>query len=482
MGSCCYPARFVPNKNLTLKLGEIVKRLTNHLRRIWEQLRGSLWFIPSLAMLAAIALAAAMVTLDRTIGPELISKVPLVFEAGPEGARQVLSTIAGSVLTVSGVVFSFTILAFSLASSQYSPRILYNFMEDRTNQIVLGVLLGSFVYCLLVLRTVKLEDSSIVSTTFVPSLSVTAAILLALLDLGLFIFYLHHIATSITAYHIINRVGEVALSSVEHTFTEEPAPQEHSTALTERPAPNFTEAVRATAAGYLQEIDLESLARLAAQHNSLVEVSRRVGDFVTDGKLLARLAVPQPLSQEARSHFIDAFVLGARRTQQHDPLFALTQLCDVALKALSPGINDPTTALMCLDQIERVLSRAATLHSPTRVQCDSSGAQRVFSYAVSFSELADQAFQGIRHYGVAEASDVRLACKLLEVMAAIAEQTADMAHHAVLYSHAFAVVDAADRALVAPADRTMLNSTLASLSEGSLPPNWELPPLKVSQG
>jgi uncharacterized membrane protein len=452
--------------------------MINRVRHVWEELRSSLWFIPSLLALVAALLAFGMVAVDRAVGPQLRLSAPLLFEAGPEGAREVLGTIAGSVLTVAGVAFSFTILAFSLASSQYSPRVLSNFMDDRTNQMVLGMLLGSFLYCLLVLRTVRVESDSVVETTFVPSLSVTVALLIALIDLGLFIMYLHHIAVSVNAFHIVDRAGSNAVRSVERMFPEEMEQAAAAPIMDARPESGVSSRsdVRAATTGYIAELDFEGLLKLAQQHKLRVEVMLRAGEFVIEGKTLACVTAEGPLTAQARDAVGESirgtFVLGRRRTQERDPLYGLLQLSDVAVKALSPGINDPTTALMCLDQIERVLSTAACRNEPTSVHRDSQGTPRVIAPVAGFSDLADQAFNSIRHYGVA---DVAVASRMLAVMAAVAARTADDARREVLRAHALAVIEAANRTVALPADRARLNAKITGLTAVARTDGWRLP-------
>ncbi len=447
----------------------------NHLRRIWAELRGSLWFIPLLTLLIATILAPVMVAVDRSVGEKLSLSLPLVFEAGPDGAREVLGTIAGSVLALAGVAFSFTILAFSLASSQYSPRILHNFMDDRTNQIVLGVLMGSFLYCLLVLRTVRAAGNSIVVDTFVPSLSVTVALLLALLDLALFILYLHHISVSVTGYHIINRVGQSAVESVSRIFPEEEKSAQEALSISSPLRSEAAHEVRATSSGYVQEIDIEKIVKLMQEHKMQADVSVRTGEFVTKGKLLAIVIAQSQPTEDICEDVASAFLLGLRRTPENDALFGVMQLSAIAVKAMSPGINDPTTALMCLDQIERVLSAVGGRQTPQQTHCDEQGTPRVAVPVVDFRALVEEAFGGVRHYGVDAGGDVTVAMRMLVVMANVAEQLSDEERRTVLGRHAHAVVEAADRSLGAPIDRALLDEKIAALSAKPCTSDWKLP-------
>lgn len=181
---------------------------------VWETLRSSLWFLPSISVIFAIVLALSLVTIDASIDHEgLRDTLPRVFGAGAEGSREMLSAIATSMITIAGVAFSITIVALSLASSQYTSRILRNFMRDRANQSVLGTFVGIYVYCLVVLRTVRGGDSP-----FVPSFAVLVAVLLAIVGIGCFIFFIHHIAASIQAESIIKSAADETRQAIDRLF------------------------------------------------------------------------------------------------------------------------------------------------------------------------------------------------------------------------------------------------------------------------
>ena len=178
---------------------------------IWARLRESLWFLPTLIVLAAIVLALGMIELSALVSDDVLERWPRVFGAGAEGARGMLSAIASSMITVAGVTFSITIVAVTQASTQYSPRILRNFMRDRANQAVLGIFVGIFAYCLVVLRTIRGSDE----VTFVPSVAVVTGILMALLGIAVLIFFIHHIATTLQAGEIIARIARETSATVD---------------------------------------------------------------------------------------------------------------------------------------------------------------------------------------------------------------------------------------------------------------------------
>ena len=210
------------------------------LRAAWETIRTTYWAVPSVMALTALALSVGMIQLDRTLTPKLLGTLSWVYTGGPEGARAVLSTIAGSMITVAGVTFSITIVALTLASQQFGPRLLRSFLRDLGNQIVLGTFVSTFVYCLLVLRTVRGNDDA----QFVPHLAVTLGVVLAMLSLGVLIFFIHHVSTSIQASQIIASVAADLEASIDACSrsawaTDEtrrgcPAPVSHSTTARQR--------------------------------------------------------------------------------------------------------------------------------------------------------------------------------------------------------------------------------------------------------
>ena len=183
----------------------------------WQSTRSSFWFVPALLVLGAIALASALIFVDATGDPQVLRRLPMLFGAGAAGARGLLSVVAGSMITVAGTVFSITLVALSLTSSQYTSRVLRNFMSDRINQVVLGVFVGIFAYCLIVLRTIRAGDEG----PFVPSLAVLGALILAVLGIAFLIYFIHHIAIAIQASSIIAAAAAETLATINRLFPEE---------------------------------------------------------------------------------------------------------------------------------------------------------------------------------------------------------------------------------------------------------------------
>lgn len=429
--------------------------MTYRFQRFWNTMQGSLWFVPILLVLGSIGVAFLVSWLDsRNVGAAL----PFVVEAGPDEARAILSTIAGSMLTVASVAFSFTIVVFSFASAQYSSRTLHNFMDDNTNQVVLGTLLGSFVYCLLILSTVRITDEA-----SVPTLSVTVALVIALLDMVLFVLYIHHVAESIQAYHIVRRIRKTTLPTVEHIFPAhighgaeaQPGQTVETNGMAMRD-------VYAKATGYVQMVDGDLVMEVTSRADLLVVMSKSVGSFVMKGETLARVGPAERVTSQAISGIEYSFVLGDHRTLFQDPLYGILQLSDIAVKALSPAINDPNTAVMALNQLGVILRLVVGKELPSPVRCDDKGKIRVIAEGPTFSHMAAQAFDQIRRYGM---SDAAIPLKMLDVIGEVAEETSAESCLAILRAHAEAIIEDANRSIQSHRDREMINGKMGSIAD-----------------
>ena len=333
------------------------------LRQILSNLRASFWFLPSLIVLVSIILAIALIEADTAGGDRWLSQWPRLFGAGAEGSRQMLSTLAGSMMTVLGVTFSMTLVALTLASSQYTSRILRIFMRSRITQTTLGVFAGTFTYCLIVLRTIR--SGSVVE--FIPGLAVFFAFVLALGSVGVLIFFIHHIASSIQASSIIASVARETYSAIDRLF-----PGEKEQGVGEGEDENEEQllrllnektwcAVPAEESGYIQSVDSDALLRLARDKKTILRMEHGIGDFVVQKTALASLALEEAPDKETVAAINAAYSVGIHRTVDQDPAFGIRQIEDIALKALSPGVNDTSTAVMCLDHLTAILAHLALL-------------------------------------------------------------------------------------------------------------------------
>jgi uncharacterized membrane protein len=370
------------------------------LLHLWEQLRSSYWFIPALMTISAIALAFVMLVVDEQVKTMPFWAFRWLYRGGMDGAQAVLSTIAGSMITVAGVTFSVVIVAFTLASTQFGPRILLTFMRDLGNQVVLGTFIATFVYCLVVLWTTGGSDHP----TQVPALSVALAVGMALASLGVLIYFVHHAAASIQAPNIVAEVGRDLDDAIGRFFAGEMQTGSASPAPAAVLPEGFEAEARplpAAASGYLQAVDEAGLMAIARQRDVLLRLNFRPGDFVTCGSALAHAWPGERSDSVVQAEVEAAFLLGNQRTPTQDVGFVVNQLVEVAVRALSPAINDPFTAMTCIDWLGAALARIARSPVPRRYQHDEDGRLRLVLRPMTFARATDFAFEPIREYGAA---------------------------------------------------------------------------------
>jgi uncharacterized membrane protein len=405
----------------------------NKLKALWLKLDSSLWFVPTLMVVAALLAAYGLVHLDLYVGAGWTGRYPLLFGAGAAGARGMLSAIAGSMITVAGLIFSLTLATLAQVASQYTSRLLRNFMRDRTNQVVMGFFVSIFVYCLVVLRTIRGGDE----VSFVPSLAVAFGLLLALVSIGMLIFFIHHIASSIQAANIVAEVAaetEKLLDKVFPAQLGEPATPAERADLAAGPDLRW-QPVPAPVTGYIQGVDYDALLSFAKQANVVVRMEQAIGSFIVKGAPLAAVASPGghslPPADELASSLANSYRFDDQRTLDQDVGFGLRQLVDIAMKALSPGINDTTTAVMCVDRLSSLLCLLAgrNLASPLRAEA---GQVRVLTLEPDFASYLGTAFDQIRANA---ASALAIYLRQLEALRTICAQC-PAAYHAALRQQA----------------------------------------------
>lgn len=360
-----------------------------HVRKAVESVRSSLWFVPGVIVLASIGLAFALVEAEWSgLAKELRQIAPRFFSMSPDDARQLLATIATSVLTVAGVTFSVTAVTLSLVASQYTPRVVRTFMRSAKTQLALGVLLGVYAYSLVVLRTVSGGESP-----YVPDIAVNFANLYALVGLFVFILFVHHIASFIQPVTIAADLFSETLDSICAFYPEEQAeePPNAGSEVEESLAELPWHALPSPRAGYIEQVDFDALVEYASRAGTVVRIAPRLGEFVLEGTSLLHVANAPPNKAEGR-RLLAAVSLGSHRTIEQDPAFGVRQLVDMALKGLSPAINDPTTAMLCIDHLSallRVLSRRRI--SATHRGAD--GALRAIVPRAGFEEILGNAIE-----------------------------------------------------------------------------------------
>jgi uncharacterized membrane protein len=388
------------------------------LLKYWDRIRSGFWFLPTAMAGASIVLSYATVSFDSALAARGTEVWSWLYTGGAEGASAVLTAISGSMITIAGLVFSMTLVAMSLAASNFGPRLLQNFMRDTANQLVLGTFVATFLYGLLVLRTIRRADEG----AFVPHLSVSLAVLFALTSLGVLIYFIHHVAVSIQADEIIARVSQELNSRIESLYPQQVAQSPPDSVPRPRAAiPDGFEAdaqpVVASGDGYLQLIDAEGLLELARNENAVFRIERRPGSYIVVGAPLLLVWPGARLSESVREAALAAFALGTQRTAAQDVEYLVGQLVEIAVRALSPGINDPFTAITCVDRLSSALTRLAQRQIPSGMRFDEQGNLRIITESTPFAAVLDTAFDPIRRYAHSS-KDVTL--RLLDAIAVIA--------------------------------------------------------------
>ncbi|MEP7071304.1 MAG: DUF2254 domain-containing protein [Verrucomicrobiota bacterium] len=427
-----------------------------------QRWRSSYWFLPALLAASATAFSFLTVHADSLINAKWARATGWIWAGGPEGARQVLATIAGSTITVAGVVFSVTIVSLTLASSQFGPRLLRTFLNDRGAQAVLGVFVATFLYCLLVLRTIRGTDT----VNFVPFLSVTIGLLLAVTSVAFLIYFVHHISTSILADNLTARVAAELQKGIERLYPDQIGHEEESSTKSEQDLPagfeEQSQPMLSRESGYIQAIAVEDLLELAQENDLVLRLSRRPGEFVALGASLGSIWPQEKINEEQLSRLRDAYYFGTERTPTQDVEYSIDQLVEVAVRALSPGINDPFTALTCLEWLGDSLIRLAGRKMPSPFICDEHGKLRVVTKSVTFAGLADAALNQIRQYG---SKSVAVVLRQLNVLERIAPHLRRVSDREVLYGHARKIRDDGCARVQNGCDRTEIEERFAAVDQ-----------------
>jgi len=371
------------------------------------QLRQNYWFWPSMLTAFALLLGFTLPIIDAYVGISWIRSVGFLRPTEVEGARAILTTLAGAVLGVAGVAFSITILAVSFASANYGPRLISNFMRDRLSQLVLGVFVSTFVYCIAVLATIhtqrKFENEII--QAFVPQISVMFAIVLTLLSVAALIVYIHHVPQSINIMNLVAGIGAALRSSVIRTLDEEDARAKEQDEVVDVGARTTwprragdTLIIYTDVAGYLQQLDLKGLRRIGDDKDLQITITSALGDFLAEREPVMTVHPAEAVNDTILGHLKLCFTQGSGRTDLQDTLFLSDQMVEVLARALSPGVNDPHTAILCLDWLRAGLSAFAR-RTPAQASGD---AERVCYTRVTFELMLTRSFRQMRQYIAAD--------------------------------------------------------------------------------
>ena len=421
----------------------------------WDGVHSSYWFVPSFMAIMSLVLVVAMIELDQFIVYDNIKGYWWIYSGGAEGARSVLSTIASSMITVAGVVFSITIVALTLASSQFGPRLLRNFVRDKGNQFVLGAFVAAFLYCLVVLRTVRGTDED----QFVPYLSVTGGLVMAIIGTGVLIYHIHHIAFLIQAENVIAVVAGELEDAIDSLFPQHlgRGASRADTDSADKKLEIFAQAdgldldgdlnevweqkaraVLASRSGYVQAIDEDRMMNTTRRHILLLGIEPRPGDFVPRGNVLAYAYPQERVDDKVAARIAGGFLIGTRRTPTQDARFAALQLVEIAVRSLSPAVNDPFTAIACLDWLGSALSKMAEMPQISPRRYDDEGRLFMVAHCLNFPGMTDIAFNQIRQNA---ATCPAVLIRLLETIAQVARHVQRSADREKLIAHALMVRD-----------------------------------------
>jgi uncharacterized membrane protein len=396
----------------------IVQRIVRHTLYL---LRGGFLLRP-IAMALLIGLLGAWVPFMEArlhLADSWVARLPILVVGDAASAQGILTAIMGAIMTVIAIVLSVLLVALTLASTQFSPRILTGFVDDLTNQRTIGLFLGTFLYSLAAYPSARVGPPR-----FVPAVAVLGAMGLAVGCSAALVAFVFHIARSINVNFITERIAVETERVIDDVM---PEPLRGRTSLAAQPVPAFDggPAVLAPASGYIRFIDREALRKLAVMHGVALFVERRVGQFVPEGVPLFRFSKSKDSCLAASADFVRRFDIGPVRTMEQDIEFGLLQLVDIALKAISPAVNDPSTAINCIDQLSRLLVRVARREPPAAALYHPPGTVRLAFHPVPFSRLLDCAFAQIVHYGK---TDPAVMLRVMRALGDIASSTADRAH------------------------------------------------------
>jgi uncharacterized membrane protein len=412
----------------------VTKRLPLWVRHVMYNLRGG-FLVRPLTIALVLGCAGALLSWMEEIAPGISDWVPHALfpsHADPQVAQVILATIAASIMTVVSIVFAILLMTLTLASMQFSPRIIVSFARDPVTQWTLGVFLGTFSYCMAALPAARSLPHP-----FAPVATVFGAMLLALACVAWLLLFIHHISHAISVSHIVDRIASETEAMIDEVMPL-PRRKSHLPDGDDVQPSTWETPVLSDQSGYIRFVDIHRLVALAKASHVKVHVVRRVGQFVPASTPLLRVYKGSRLSPEGTAEFLGAFDLGPSRTLQQDVEFGILQIVDIALKAISPAVNDPSTAINCVDHLSSILIRFASREPPAQFLYDPPGVVRVSIPWTNFEHLLDSAFEQIRMYSKA---DVAVSLRMLRALGDIAMSTPDTAFRRTLYERGKRIVE-----------------------------------------
>lgn len=422
--------------------------LPDRLKKLWQQLIGSYWFIPTACVVVGILLAPILVTIDEQFDRETVRELSFAFTGDDDAARAIMTAIAGAVLGVAGTTFSITIAVLSMASSQFGPRLLRNFLTDTPNQFVLGAFIGTFSYSLLVLKSIHKFDVAF----GVPQLAVTFAIIMAIICALLLVYFVQHMVHAIQASHVIKGASDDAIANINYWYSEH-CDIQHQRDVNQSDVAQYltwkSTPIYAPKSGYLNQIYKESLIQLAQDYGGVLQLHTNLGDFATDKNVMGhfyRRPEDHPNNRQKTAtpslavlprapdglfwqRFAGCIRIEQRLTHSNDIAYSLGQMTEIAVRALSPGINDPKTAVNCVQSLTSCLSimmrrqPPSPYHFYTPPQNDDSSKAEVkqrhlailaaVTHTPKISDFINTSLGEIRRYAAADLMVLKALCQAM---------------------------------------------------------------------
>lgn len=399
----------------------------------WKELLATFWFLPVSILSASIGLAMGTVYLDNSISISQNGWFRFFIVNSADSARTILSTISGAMIGVAGTVFSVTLVALTLASSQFGPRLIKKFMYVRLNQIVLGSYISTYLYCLIVLIAIKGSEDY----TFIPSVSILVAIFAAIINIILLIVFIHQIAISIQADKVVADISIFISNQAENLFPELIGEEKEGDGEIDfkKEVSQYAKrtSFRSPKGGYLQYIDGESLMNVVTEAEALFDLQVRPGAFLVQGMEVGWIYSNHELGKGQMEKIADQFVIGEVKTSQQDLEFSIHQMVEIAARALSPGVNDPFTAIACIDNLSATLSYLVKSKFPSKFRHDPVGKLRIVADTLDFKGVLDAAFNQIRQFAGGSPSVI---IRLMEALITILNFAIEQAHHEAIVRHA----------------------------------------------
>lgn len=399
----------------------------------WNELEATFWFVPVLIISFSILLSICLVYLDSliTIPREGWSRFFLVNSS--DSARSILSTISSAMMGVAGTVFSITLVVLTLASSQFGPRLIKNFMYVRLNQVVLGLYISTYLYCLIVLNSVT--DSNVY--TFIPSISILVAIIAAVINIILLIIFIHQIAISIQADKVVSDISEFISKQLETLFPEKMGEEieieENVDTIAAVSGYQKQIYIKSPKNGYLQFIDSKALIEIITKHDALLELYCRPGEHLVEGAEIGLLFSNGKWEKNEFEKIFNQFVIGKTKTSQQDLEFSIQQMVEIAARALSPGVNDPYTAITCIDNLTSIMCYLAQANFPSKYRFDEEGNLRIIADTLDFEGILDTAFNQIRQFSKESPAVI---IRMMEALTTIQNFISKESHKKAVFRHA----------------------------------------------